>query len=124
MVQKLSQGMKILLGKGAHGAEITFLSTNVYIATLAKGVRRRALNVNVDIVDSNVDVGIEVGVVGELTSAQETKKPKTAGSPKQCMVVVREFQGLENNVHQLDCDGLASTFIRALVTLDTVQHTV
>ena len=58
-----------MLGKGAHGAEIMFLSTNVDIATLAEGVHRRVLNVNVDIGDSNVDVGIEVGVVGELTSA-------------------------------------------------------
>ena len=57
-----------LLGKGAHGAEIMFLSTNVDIATFAKGVHRRVLNVNVDIADSNVDVGIEVGIVGELTS--------------------------------------------------------
>ena len=58
-------------GKRAHGAEIMFLSTNVDIATLslAKGVHRRVLNVNVDIGDSNVDVGIEVGVVAELTSA-------------------------------------------------------
>ena len=46
-----------------------FLSTNVDIATFAKGVHRRVLNVNEDIADSNVDVGIEVGVVGELTSA-------------------------------------------------------
>ena len=45
-----------------------FLSTNVDIATFAKGVHRRVLNVNVDIADSNVDVGIEVGIVGELTS--------------------------------------------------------
>ena len=45
-----------------------FLSTNVDIATLVKGVHRGVLNVNVDIGDSNVDVGIEVGVVGELTS--------------------------------------------------------
>ena len=52
-----------------HGAEIMFLSTNVDIATLAKEVHRRVLNVNVDIGDSNVDVRIEVGVVGELTSA-------------------------------------------------------
>ena len=58
-----------MLGKGAHGAEITFLSTNVDIATLVKGVHRRVLNVNVDIADSNVEVGIEVGVVSELTSA-------------------------------------------------------
>ena len=57
-----------ILGKGAHGAEIMFLSTNVDIATLVKGVHRRVLNVNVDIADSNVDVGIEVGIVGELTS--------------------------------------------------------
>ena len=57
-----------ILGKGAHGAEIIFLSTNVDIATFAKGVHRRVLNVNVDIADSNVDVGIEVGIVGELTS--------------------------------------------------------
>ena len=57
-----------ILGKGAHGAEIMFLSTNVDIATFAKGVHRRVLNVNVDIADSNVDVGIEVGIVGELTS--------------------------------------------------------
>ena len=56
-------------GKGVHGAEIMFLSTNVDIATLAKGVHRRVLNVNVDIGDSNVDVGIEVGVVSELTSS-------------------------------------------------------
>ena len=56
-------------GKGVHGAEIFFfLSTNVDIATLAKGVHRRVLNVNVDIGDSNVDVEIEVGVVSELTS--------------------------------------------------------
>ena len=46
-----------------------FLSTNVDIATLAKGDHRRVLKVNVDIGDSNVDVAIEVGVVGELTSA-------------------------------------------------------
>ena len=71
-----------------------------------------------------MDVGIEVGIVGELTSAQETKTPKTAGSPKHCMVLVRELQGLENNVHQLYCDGLALTLIRALVTFDTLQHTV
>ena len=58
-----------ILGKGAHGAEIMFLSTNVDIATLAKGDHRRVLKLNVDIGDSNVDVGIEVGVVGELTSA-------------------------------------------------------
>ena len=57
-----------------HGAEITFLSTNVDITTLAKGVLRRVLNVNMDLADSNVDVGIELGVVGELTSAEETKK--------------------------------------------------
>ena len=57
-----------ILCKGAHGAEIMFLSTNVDIATFAKGVHRRVLNVNVDIADSNVDVGIEVGIVGELTS--------------------------------------------------------
>ena len=57
-----------ILSKGAHGAEIMFLSTNVDIATFAKGVHRRVLNVNVDIADSNVDVGIEVGIVGELTS--------------------------------------------------------
>ena len=57
-----------ILGKGAHGAEIMFLSTNVDIATFAKGVHRRVLNVNVDIADSNVDVGVEVGIVGELTS--------------------------------------------------------
>ena len=57
-----------ILGKGAHGAEIMFLSTNVDIATFAKGVHRRVLNVNVDIADSNVDVGIEVEIVGELTS--------------------------------------------------------
>ena len=57
-----------ILGKGAHGAEIMFLSTNVDIATFAKGVHCRVLNVNVDIADSNVDVGIEVGIVGELTS--------------------------------------------------------
>ena len=57
-----------ILGKGAHGTEIMFLSTNVDIATFAKGVHRRVLNVNVDIADSNVDVGIEVGIVGELTS--------------------------------------------------------
>ena len=57
-----------ILGKGAYGAEIMFLSTNVDIATFAKGVHRRVLNVNVDIADSNVDVGIEVGIVGELTS--------------------------------------------------------
>ena len=57
-----------ILGKEAHGAEIMFLSTNVDIATFAKGVHRRVLNVNVDIADSNVDVGIEVGIVGELTS--------------------------------------------------------
>ena len=31
-------------------------------------LQRLALNVNVDIADSNVDVGIEVGIVGELTS--------------------------------------------------------
>ena len=52
----------------ALGAEIMFLSTNVDIATFAKGVHRRVLNVNVDIADSNVDVGVEVGIVGELTS--------------------------------------------------------
>ena len=53
-----------------HGAEITFLSTNVNIATLAKGLHQRALNVkNVDIADSNVHVGIGVGIVSELTSA-------------------------------------------------------
>ena len=57
-----------ILGKGARGAEIIFLSTNVDIATFAKGDHRRVLNVNVDIADSNVDVGIEVGIVGELTS--------------------------------------------------------
>ena len=57
-----------------HGAEITFLSTSVDITTLAKGVHRRVLNVNMDIGDSNVDVGIELGVVSELTSAEETKK--------------------------------------------------
>ena len=57
------------------------------IATLVKGVHPRVLNVNVDIGDSNVDVGIEVGVVAELTSAyKDTQKPKTAGSPKHCMV--------------------------------------
>ena len=38
---------------------------------------------------------------------QESKKPETAGSPKHRMVV--EVQGLENNVHQLDCDGFALT---------------
>ena len=27
------------------------------------------------------------------------------------MAVVREVQGLEDNVHQLDCDGLALTLI-------------
>ena len=58
-----------MLCKGAHGAEITFLSTNVDIATLAKKIHHRVLNVNVDIADSNFDVGIEVGVVGELTNA-------------------------------------------------------
>ena len=53
-----------------HGAEITFLRTNVDIVTLVKGLHRRALNVkNVDIADSNVDVGIGVGIVSELTSA-------------------------------------------------------
>ena len=57
-----------ILSKGARGAEIIFLSTNVDIATFAKGVHRRVLNVNVDIADSNVDVGIEVGIVSELTS--------------------------------------------------------
>ena len=62
-----------------------------------------------DIADSNVYVRIEGGVDSELTSAQETKKPKTAGSPKHGMVVVREVQGLEDNVPQLDCDGLALT---------------
>ena len=31
------------------------------------------------------------------------------------MVVVKEVQGLEDNVHQLDCDGLALTLILALV---------
>ena len=40
------------------------------------------------------------------------------------MVVVREVQGLEKNVHLFDCDGLAWTLIRALVTFDTLQHTV
>ena len=40
------------------------------------------------------------------------------------MVVVREVQGLEKNVHQVDCDGLALTLIRALVTFDTLQHMV
>ena len=38
-----------MLNKGAHGAEITFSSTNVdnkFIATLAKGVHLRALNVD------------------------------------------------------------------------------
>ena len=70
-----------------HGAEITFLSTNVDIATLVKGLHQRALNVkNVDIADSNLDVGIGVGVVSELTSADR----QTAGRPKNCMVVVRE----------------------------------
>ena len=62
-----------------------------------------------DIADNKVDVGIEGEVDSELTSAQETKKPKTAGSPKHCMVVVREVQGLEDNVHQLYCDGLVLT---------------
>ena len=40
------------------------------------------------------------------------------------MVVVREVQGLEDNVQQLDCDGLALTPICALVTFDTLQHTL
>ena len=40
------------------------------------------------------------------------------------MVVVREVQGLEDNVHELDCDGLALTPIGALVTFDTPQHTL
>jgi len=62
-----------------------------------------------DIADSKVDVGIEGGVDSELTRAQETKNPETAGSPKHCMVVVREVQGLEDNVHQLDCDVLVLT---------------
>ena len=53
-----------------HGTEITFLSTNVDIATLAKGLHQRALNVkNVDFADSNVHVGNGVGIVSELTSA-------------------------------------------------------
>ena len=55
---------------------------------------------------------------------KKQKKPKTAGSPKHCIVVVREVQGLENNVHQLDCHGLALRLTRALVTFDTLQHTV
>ena len=40
------------------------------------------------------------------------------------MVVVREVQVLGYNVHQLNCDGLALTLIRALVTFDTLQHMV
>ena len=40
------------------------------------------------------------------------------------MVVVREVQGLEKNVHQVDYDGLALTLITALVTFDTLQHKV
>ena len=103
-----------------YRAQIAFPSPNVDIATLAKGVRLRALNMNpeaawidygscLDIADSKVDIGIKRGVDSELTSAHETKKPETAGSPKHCMVVVREVQGLEDNVHQLNCDGLALT---------------
>ena len=56
-----------------------------------------------DIADSNVDIRIKVGVEGELNSVWESKKLETAGSTKHCMVV--EVQGLENNVHQLDCDA-------------------
>ena len=66
-------------GKGAHGTQVTFSSTNVDITTMAKGVRLRALNVDseavwieqgicLDIADSKADVGIEVGVDDELTS--------------------------------------------------------
>jgi len=77
-----------------------------------------------DIADIKVDVRIEGGVDSELTSAQETKKPEAAGSPKHGMVVVREVQGLEDSVHQLDCDGLALTPIRTLVGFDTTQHTL
>ena len=71
-----------MLDKGAHGAEIRFSSTNVdnyFIATLAKGVHLRALNVDpeaawldegfcLDITNSNVDVRIKVGVDGQLNS--------------------------------------------------------
>ena len=56
-----------------------FSSTNVNMATLAEGVRLRALNMNpeaawidegigLDITDSKVDVRIEGGVDSELTS--------------------------------------------------------
>ena len=34
------------------------------------------------------------------------KNPRQHAQPKHCMVVVREVQGLENNVHQVDCDGI------------------
>ena len=65
-------------GRVAHGAEITFTGTNQ--ATLAKGVHLRAFNVDpeaawidkgisLDIADCKVNVGIEVGVDGELTCA-------------------------------------------------------
>ena len=46
--QELSHG-HVDLNKGTHGAEITFSSTNVdnkFIATLAKGVHLRALNLD------------------------------------------------------------------------------
>ena len=43
-----------------------FLSTNVDIATLAKGDHRRVLKVNVDIGDSNVDVCAMVARTLEL----------------------------------------------------------
>ena len=64
----------------AHGAEITFTGTNVDKATLANGVHLRAFTVDpeaawidkgisLDIADCKANVGIEVGVDGELTRA-------------------------------------------------------
>ena len=40
------------------------------------------------------------------------------------MVVVRKVQGLEDNVQQLDCDGLVLMPIWALVMFDTPQYTL
>ena len=66
-----------------HGAEITFLSTNVDIATFAKGLHRRALNVkNVDVADSNVHVGIGVGIVSELTIDKKPKNQRQQAGPR------------------------------------------
>ena len=44
--RKSGPGVEPRTCKGAYRAEITFTSTNVNMATLAKGVRLRALNMN------------------------------------------------------------------------------